>query len=173
MLTQMDRIYQSKQLLQWSNIILLDSPPYQTVTSIHQRFWRKTYAGWQSPSEEAVLKAVMEKTAGTFQTDNGRKQWRRPESLGKSSDIQWYLKVGIWSKQRSGYWTKLYPIERIRWTVRLLYSGNYYEWSTDQKWSRIGTVFYGCHEKAIRKLLRIQMTVLNCCKICKENDRTF
>ncbi|MET1981725.1 ABC transporter substrate-binding protein [Enterococcus faecium] len=55
-------------------------------------FEGKTYAGWQSPSEEAVLKAVMEKDGGDFSKltmvgSNGE----GPESLGKSSDIQWYF----------------------------------------------------------------------------------
>lgn len=55
-------------------------------------FEDKTYSGWQSPSEEAVLKAVMEKDGGDFSKltmvgSNGE----GPESLGKSSDIQWYF----------------------------------------------------------------------------------
>lgn len=55
-------------------------------------FEGKTYAGWQSPSEEAVLKAVMEKSDADFSKltivgSNGE----GPESLGRSSDIQWYF----------------------------------------------------------------------------------
>lgn len=55
-------------------------------------FEGKTYAGWQSPSEEAVLKAVMEHDNADFSkltivgsTGEG------PEALGKGVDLQWYF----------------------------------------------------------------------------------
>lgn len=55
-------------------------------------FAGKTYAGWQTPSEEAVLKAVM-RNAGVNPkslkivgaTGDG------PKSLGKKNDIQWWF----------------------------------------------------------------------------------
>ncbi|MFV0558226.1 MAG: ABC transporter substrate-binding protein [Enterococcus sp.] len=55
-------------------------------------FENKTYAGWQSPSEEAILNAVMTNDGADFSkltmvgsTGEG------PEALGKSVDIQWYF----------------------------------------------------------------------------------
>ena len=55
-------------------------------------FEGKTYAGWQSPSEEAVLKATMNKEGADFSKltiigSNGE----GPQSLGKEADIQWYF----------------------------------------------------------------------------------
>ncbi|MFV0559487.1 MAG: ABC transporter substrate-binding protein [Enterococcus sp.] len=55
-------------------------------------FEDKTYAGWQSPSEEAILNATMTNAGADFSKlkivgSNGD----GPESLGKTSDIQWYF----------------------------------------------------------------------------------
>ena len=75
------------------NIILLDSPPYQTVTSIHQKdFGRKNICRLAKSSEEAVLKAVMEKGGGDFSKltmvgSNGE----RARKLRKILRYQWYF----------------------------------------------------------------------------------
>lgn len=63
------------------------------ITSPKQ-FEGKTYAGWQTPSEEAMLKAVM-KNAGA---DYGKLKvvgstGEGPKSLGKNADIQWYYEA--------------------------------------------------------------------------------
>ena len=55
-------------------------------------FSNKTYAGWQSPSEEAVLKAVMTQAGADFKTLKiVGASGAGPENLGKEADIEWYF----------------------------------------------------------------------------------
>lgn len=55
-------------------------------------FAGKTYAGWQTPSESAVLKAVITQVGADFsQLKIVGSTGAGPESLGKDSDLQWYF----------------------------------------------------------------------------------
>ena len=57
-----------------------------------KEFENKVYAGWQSPSEEAVLHAVMNQAKADFSklTMVGS-PGTGPQGLGKDFDIQWYF----------------------------------------------------------------------------------
>ena len=129
-------------------------------------FEGKTYAGWQSPSEEAVLKAVMEKDGGDFSKltmvgSNGE----GPESLGKSSDIQWYFEGWDMIKAKeAGIELNYIPLkeldERLDYYTPVIITNDQLIKSDPE----LVQSFMDATKKAIRKLLRIQMTVLNCCK---------
>lgn len=55
-------------------------------------FENKTYAGWQAPSEEAVLKAVMTQAGADFsKLKMVGASGAGPENLGKEADIEWYF----------------------------------------------------------------------------------
>lgn len=97
-----------------------------------------------------------------------------PESLGKSSDIQWYFEGWDMIKAKeAGIELNYIPLkeldERLDYYTPVIITNDQLIKSDPE----LVQSFMDATKKAIRKLLRIQMTVLNCQKYAKENDRTF
>lgn len=88
-----------------------------------------------------------------------------PESLGKSSDIQWYFEGWDMIKAKeAGIELNYIPLkeldERLDYYTPVIITNDQLIKSDPE----LVQSFMDATKKAIRKLLRIQMTVLNCCK---------